>query len=68
MKFKDIYLFQIFDCLSECEVYLLDKVALQVHKVSEMQAGLLSKIVNDNNGNRYSAWIKAIEAGDENVQ
>lgn len=61
MKFKDIYLFQIFDCLSESEVYLLDKVALQVHKVSEMQAGLLSKIVNDNNGNRYSAWIKSAE-------
>lgn len=61
MKFKDIYLFQIFDCLSESEVYLLDKLVLQVDKVSEMKAGLLSKIVNDNNSNRYSAWIKSVE-------
>lgn len=68
MKFKDIYLFQVFDCLKYDEVYILDREELEVYRVSIMRAGLLNKIVTSKNDNRYSAWVKEKETEDENVQ
>ncbi len=67
MKFKDIYLFQIFDCLKDGEVYLVDREGLEVYRVSEMSAGLLNKIVTSKNDNRYSVWVKEKETEGENV-
>lgn len=67
MKFKDIYLFQVFDCLKAGEVYMLDREELEVYRVSEMRAGLLNKIVTSKNDNRYSVWVEEKKTEDENV-
>ena len=67
MKFKDIYLFQVFDCLKYDEVYMLDREELEVYRVSEMRAGLLNKIVTSKNDNRYSVWVEEKKTEDENV-
>lgn len=68
MKFKDVYLFQIFDCLKDGEVYMVDREGLEVYRVSEMSAGLLSGILNrKNSADRYIAWVEEKGTEDENV-